>query len=466
MNLRAWQSECIALAIDHYYTNKHFLCLATPGAGKTTMAAELASQLFKRGDIDLVLCFAPSLTVVSSLQRTFSQHLTHRFDGQIGSIGGAYTYQSMRCLGEQFWSLFESHRVLVIFDEIHHCSGSEHHGANTWGQEIIRRIKHQATHTLALTGTPWRSDNNPIVLAEYTDSDGLIHCDYSYGLQNAVRDKVCRKPGIVLIDNDNFKLSAAKDEFIYKGLDELLRHSNVRYQHLLYNDIALRYCLSLGCRRLEKLRMKTINAGGLVVASSVAHAQKIAHMLHNEFRKSVSVVSYMHKNSEAVIDRFRSGGEEWIVSVGMISEGTDIPRLQVCCHLSRITTELYFRQVLGRILRATPHSINKAWLYTFAEPKLVEYAERLAKEIPYSNVLEIERAKGNFFSGQEKDSSDYVPSLIDRSNQQQDYHLEVSGFDINSLPEDKSFEMTSSYSLECLGDFRRKMVNFFHTDLK
>ncbi|MFT4929206.1 MAG: superfamily II DNA or RNA helicase, partial [Phenylobacterium sp.] len=42
---------------------------------------------------------------------------------------------------------------------------------------------------------------------------------------------------------------------------------------------------------------------------------------------------------------------QWVVSVGMISEGTDIPRRQVCCHLSRVKTELDFRQVLGRILR-------------------------------------------------------------------------------------------------------------------
>ena len=32
----------------------------------------------------------------------------------------------------------------------------------------------------------------------------------------------------------------------------------------------------------------------------------------------------------------------------MISEGTDIPRLQLCCYLSRIRTELHYRQVLGR----------------------------------------------------------------------------------------------------------------------
>ncbi|GAL29971.1 GGDEF domain [Vibrio variabilis] len=66
----------------------------------------------------------------------------------------------------------------------------------------------------------------------------------------------------------------------------------------------------------------------------------------------------------------------------MISEGTDIPRLQVCCHLSAVKTELYFRQVLGRILRVNKASNQEAWMYTFAEEKLIGFAERIEQDIP------------------------------------------------------------------------------------
>jgi hypothetical protein len=66
----------------------------------------------------------------------------------------------------------------------------------------------------------------------------------------------------------------------------------------------------------------------------------------------------------------------------MISEGTDIPRLQVCCHLSSTKTELHFRQVLGRILRVTPANVQKAWLFTFAERSLIGFAERIEQNIP------------------------------------------------------------------------------------
>ncbi len=66
----------------------------------------------------------------------------------------------------------------------------------------------------------------------------------------------------------------------------------------------------------------------------------------------------------------------------MISEGTDIPRLQVCCHISSVKTELYFRQVLGRILRVNNELNQEAWLFTFAEQSLIEYSERIEQDIP------------------------------------------------------------------------------------
>ena len=48
MKLRQWQNNCITLAFNRYLNNhNHFLALATPGAGKTLMASELADKLLK-----------------------------------------------------------------------------------------------------------------------------------------------------------------------------------------------------------------------------------------------------------------------------------------------------------------------------------------------------------------------------------------------------------------------------------
>jgi len=66
----------------------------------------------------------------------------------------------------------------------------------------------------------------------------------------------------------------------------------------------------------------------------------------------------------------------------MISEGTNIPRLGVRCHLTRVKTAFYFRQVLGRILRSDGVGQNKGYLYVPAELSLIEYSRRVSAEIP------------------------------------------------------------------------------------
>ena len=429
------------------------------------MAAELTRQLIERGDIDFVLCFAPSLSVVAGLEKTFADRLGLRFDGRLGAIGGAFTYQGMRGLSDQFWSLLESHRVLVVIDEIHHCAGSELGGTNAWGQEILNRIQHKAAFTLALTGTPWRSDNTPIILAEYSDPEGHIQCDYVYGLKEAVRDEVCRKPRIVLVDNDRLKLSDKENEIEYLGVGDLLNRSDARYQHLLHNIEALRFCLSLGCIRLDYIRQDTPDAGGLVVASSVEHAENIAQILRYEFQKSVSVVTYRQKHSAEIIDRFRNNSQEWIVSVGMISEGTDIPRLQVCCHLSRITTELHFRQVLGRVLRTTKKSKNSAWLYTFAEPTLLQYAQRVAEEVPQENLVSIEKPHNNQPSAKRAIATPHNDPALDLDHKFPELTLCDTFIDITSSPTVALPSNSQIDSLQCIGDFRQRVLDFFQAGL-
>lgn len=385
MNLRLWQSECVELALDKYCLNPHFLCLATPGAGKSIMSAELAARLYEAGKIDLVLCFAPTVDVATGLANTFERHLGRSFDGRLGAVGGAYTYQSMTHQENDFWELLEQYRVFVVFDEIHHCSGTRPDNANRWGEEILTNIQDRAAYTLALTGTPWRSDKKPIVLSRY-GSDG-IECDYIYGLRRAVVEGVCRTPKIVLIDNDRLVVDEKGESQVFSGIEAMLKGSKRAYRAVLNNDAALRHSIGLAVDKLTALRVANPVAAGLVVASSVAHARAIVRLLREEFGQDSTLVTYREPQPQQIIDDFRCSSQPWIVSVGMISEGTDIPRIQVCCHLSTVTTELYFRQVLGRGIRMTPHCNGETWLYTFAEPKIVEYANRIAEDLPEHDVV-------------------------------------------------------------------------------
>lgn len=395
MRLRKWQRACIQKALARYRAgHSHFLCLATPGAGKTLMAARLAQQLFKDNLIDLVLCFSPSVIVAKDFGDELEKQLERRCDGSLRAAGNSLTYQAMLSLGPAFWDLFKQYRVLVIFDEIHHCAGRDMSRANAWGQQIISKIQGHAAHTLALTGTPWRSDKIPIVLAQYCNQKHQIQCDYRYGIKEAIADNVCRIPRLVLIDNDNIVLKKGDETSEFSSFTELLTQSEFSYQNLIQSETLLKHVLTKANKKLNELRRSIPDAGGLIIASSVSHAQLIYRLLEQTTGECAVIATYQQDDAPKLIEQFKYGRQKWLIAVGMVSEGTNIPRLRVCCHLTRVKTELHFRQVLGRILRSTGVFGEEGFLYMPAEPTLIEFSTRIGTDIPAENVVMIDVDSG------------------------------------------------------------------------
>lgn len=386
--LRQWQSKCIELILERYLSgNKHFLAVATPGAGKTAMAAAAINELLNRDMIDFVLVFSPSVEVSNSFAETISDLVNMPCDGMIGSIGRSLTYHNLSFLTEQFWELLDNHRVLVICDEIHHCAASMEAVENMWGKALRGNVYEKAAYTLSLSGTPWRSDQAPVALAEYCPNDTLQH-DYIYGLEQAINDGVCRKPKIVSIDSGDITYSKGeRNKRYYEAIRDLMDNEDIPYQYLLEDEKIIGFMLEKAIARLSSIRIDNPVAGGLIVASNVKHAQAIHSLLVERFQQSAVIVTYHSDYPLRTIQSFKVSSTQWIVSVGMISEGTNIPRLQVCCHLTRIKTELHFRQVLGRILRVTPRQHPYAYLYILAEEKLLEYARRVDNDLPEESVV-------------------------------------------------------------------------------
>ena len=142
--------------------------------------------------------------------------------------------------------------------------------------------------------------------------------------------------------------------------------------------------------------------------------------------------------------------------MGMISEGTDLPRLQVCCHLSRIKTELHFRQVLGRVLRVSKATNQDAFLYMPAEPTLVDYAERVAEHIPPDQ-------KVVFFDKIEKSISvsEKKESLIETNTSKLFLEETNSMVEIGVASSEATNTLSRSYeaSLNLFGRFYQEVIN-------
>jgi superfamily II DNA or RNA helicase len=382
--LRAWQAE----ALDLYFEKepRDFLAAATPGAGKTTFALRLATELIARREVERITVVAPT----EHLKRQWAE-AAHRVgirldpayaNGQ--AFGGrryhgiAVTYAQIAVRPLLHRTITESARTLVILDEVHH--GGD---ALSWG-DAIRDAFGPATRRLSLTGTPFRSDTAPIPFVSYApDNKGIRTSitDYNYGYGRALADGVVR-PVI-------FMAYAGKMRWRTKMGDEM----EARLGEGDTKDVtsqAWRTALDPGGdwipavlkaanRRLSEVRQAIPDAGGLVIATDQTTARAYAALLHKLTGESPTIVLSDEKESSERIDVFSKGTDRWMVAVRMVSEGVDVPRLAVGVYATSASTPLYFAQAVGRFVR-TRRRGETASIFLPSVPNLMALASSLELE--------------------------------------------------------------------------------------
>ena len=104
----------------------------------------------------------------------------------------------------------------------------------------------------------------------------------------------------------------------------------------------------------REVRASHPDAGGLVLAADQDHARAIAARLATIAGEPPELVMSDEPAASARLAEFSASRRRWLVSVLMVSEGVDIPRLRVGVYATPARTELFFRQVVGRFIRRTP----------------------------------------------------------------------------------------------------------------
>jgi superfamily II DNA or RNA helicase len=131
--------------------------------------------------------------------------------------------------------------------------------------------------------------------------------------------------------------------------------------------------------RLRALRRVQPNAGGLIIAADQDHAKGIADLLRYRCGIRAAVAVSDDPLSSTRIARFAASTDPWMVAVRMVSEGVDIPRLRVGVYATTTTTELFFRQAVGRFVRWTPGvPRQKAYLFIPDDGRLRTWATQIA----------------------------------------------------------------------------------------
>jgi superfamily II DNA or RNA helicase len=247
-----------------------------------------------------------------------------------------------------------------------------------WGRSTLSAFE-RARFRLLLSGTPFRSDNTPIPWVDY-DADGVSRADFAYGYTDALIDGVCRPVTFHTYDGDMEWMSDGRRRRADFSVALPAAEAARRLRTALDPDGDwIEHVLRDAHTELSALRAGPHpDAGGLVVAIDKEHAERLADRLARVAGERPEIVTSDAADASQRIQRFAAGSGSWLVSVLMVSEGVDVPRLRVGVYATSARTELFFRQVVGRFIRRTSAPKEQmSHLFLPSDPTL----KRLATEI-------------------------------------------------------------------------------------
>jgi len=410
ITLRGWQQRAFEqMSLE---SRPDFLAMATPGAGKTRLALRLAHDLLFRKVAARLVVICPTNHLRQQWARAahnaglhLDPFLTNDQAKESRDYHGCVvTYQQV-CLAPQIYRLAcRQSPTLAIFDELHHAGDGK-----DWG-DALREAFGYAVKRLALSGTPFRTDNNPIPFVTY-DQDQSIP-DFSYGYREALAEKVCRPIVFPTYEGDLSWVSRGK-EITAKFADQLgRRKQQERLKTALMHDEWVNSVIKDADAELLNLRKQSHPAaGGLIIAMDQDHARHLAAHVKDMSGTAPRVAISDDPQSTKIIERFATSKDRWLIAVNMVSEGVDIPRLRVGVYATNVQTEMYFRQVVGRFVRMQSDlpSSQRAYLYLPRDPRLVEYAEAIKAERDHVLVESAHAEPRTLFDVRPNENETFIP---------------------------------------------------------
>ena len=383
VRLRPWQHA----ALERFGATAHpdFLAVATPGAGKTTFAlTALRTILAERPARVVVVAPTAHLKVQWARAATgLGLHLDPGWSPADGPLprdmhGVVTSYQQVAMTPGAFRVLAKD--AYVVLDEVHHAGEEQ-----AWGESLLEAFTPSARR-LSLSGTPFRSDTRAIPFVRYHLDEAVP--DYEYGYGDALRDGRVVRPVYFPRTGGEMEWSAPDGSVHAATFDDPLatQLANQRLRTALSVDGEwLPAVLREAVDRLAETRRHQPDAAGLVIAIDQDHARGIAALLRSRFGTASVVVTSDDPEASDKIAAFAAGRDPWLVAVRMVSEGVDIPRLRVGIYATTVTTDLFFRQAVGRFVRWVPGiREQRAWLFLPDDPRLRIRAAEIAEQRRHS----------------------------------------------------------------------------------
>ena len=310
-------------------------------------------------------------------------------------------------------------KALFVFDEVHHLADD-----GTWAQ-AIERFPHAAS--VALSGTPMRSDNKTLFGVPFTeDAEGFRYYRalHEVGMREAhAEGGILKRVGAHVVDyavrmqrtdtgeEVEVSLAALRDDpEASRDVDAYLARRKLRF-HEVYLDTLLGPAFERFAQKRGTLARAMARSGAwdgyrdhqmLVIGMSNGHAAAILDFVRRRYPdvRSARIGQDVPAGERAaLLDAYRAGEIDVMVQVDMIGEGTDIKPISTIVKADLVraigkTMQQVFRGM--RYVPAWPEEANVCDLYAAEDSGVAETLRWIAAE----EAIGVKTSKGGHAGGE------------------------------------------------------------------
>ncbi|WP_078650569.1 HNH endonuclease, partial [Streptomyces rimosus] len=421
---RPFQREVLFQALERIQEKQRFsVVLASPGSGKTLAYQALATHLFRLGLIDYVAVFAPRIALAVQCETTWMwvdlnkqvHGMCHLFDPakRFGRIrhkiketpltkwsepgtGFVATYCSLVHNESVFmeWGREHRGRFLLVADEAQFCGSNsdDREDGGTKSGALVEQLHEYALHTVLLTGTPYRADGQPLILADYeSDPDDpkkrilVSHAQAKYS--DGIAEGYLRTFELHRTDSRVSKrtlgdpCSGAGDRVLEYNLSDdgselvpVLRDEDV-WKPLVDRVVA----------KVRDKQKFHASYRGLISCIEQRDAKKVKKYLEERYpalRVGLAVSS--ETDAAQTLEDFKHQPMDILVTVRMAFIGYDCPQITVVGILTNYRHSGHLSQLVGRGLRVwkegPPPREQSCVIVAPDDPKMEEFLRYLREE--------------------------------------------------------------------------------------
>lgn len=273
-----------------------------------------------------------------------------------GFHGAAFTYAGAKDIGLSLRDFLKAVPTTSVFDEWHHFEDDVSSG---W-LSSINMVLALSTRRIKMSGTMFRTVG--AIHGVAVDSKGYAIADDDFQYRYGVAADINRGIEFPFYDG---KTEFEKDDgsrYEYKFSDP---KSEAMANKMLFASLTagdfLPHMLNAANNKITQLRRQRPNGiptlggkkfmdAGLVVCIDIKHAERVCKILHS-MNEDPLLVHSDEKGSHDAIRLFKKSDRRWIVSVGMVTEGVNLPRITVGVWAANITAPMCVLQGIGRAVR-------------------------------------------------------------------------------------------------------------------